>query len=231
MKDCLFVFDLDDTLYPERDFVRSGFSVVDEYLSSRLGCEGFLKIALARFERGERGKIFDDSLKDLGVNPDQRIISELVAVYRAHRPEIVFFPGAPEFIAKLGGYGHLAVITDGPLICQKNKASALNLSKWFEEIIFTDLLGKGHSKPDPLAFQMLSEKFSAPPEKSVYLADNPGKDFMAPNQLGWKTIQIVHPGQVRPLKDFKEPYSAKFRAEGFKEAYLILKSLFPTVLK
>ena len=58
MKDCLFVFDLDDTLYPERDFVRSGFLAVDEQVRARLGREGFLKTARARFERGERGKIF-----------------------------------------------------------------------------------------------------------------------------------------------------------------------------
>ena len=116
-------------------------------------------------------------------------------------------------------------------ICQENKAKALKLSKWFEEIIFTDQLGQGHSKPDLLAFQMLSEKFAAPPDKSVYLADNPEKDFVAPNQLGWKTIQIVHPGQVRPLKDFEAPYSAQFRASGFEEAYRILKNLFPAVLK
>ena len=52
------VFDLDDTLYLERDYVRSGFRAVDAWLASR-GILGFFGEAWANFENGLRGKAFD----------------------------------------------------------------------------------------------------------------------------------------------------------------------------
>jgi putative hydrolase of the HAD superfamily len=30
----------------------------------------------------------------------------------------------------------------------------------------------------------------------AYISDNPSKDFLAPNRLGWRTIQFLYPGQV-----------------------------------
>jgi len=55
------VFDLDDTLYLERDYVRSGFRAVDAWLASR-GILGFFGEAWANFENGLRGKAFDRAL-------------------------------------------------------------------------------------------------------------------------------------------------------------------------
>jgi putative hydrolase of the HAD superfamily len=57
------VFDLDDTLYPERDFVLSGFQAVSGWLRLQGGVEGFYDRALATFERGVRGRIFDEVLR------------------------------------------------------------------------------------------------------------------------------------------------------------------------
>jgi putative hydrolase of the HAD superfamily len=31
----------------------------------------------------------------------------------------------------------------------------------------------------------------------VYVGDNPAKDFLAPNALGWTTIQVLHPANLR----------------------------------
>ena len=34
----------------------------------------------------------------------------------------------------------------------------------------------------------------------AYVADNPEKDFVAPNALGWRTIQYLRPGQIHAHK-------------------------------
>ena len=42
----VIVFDLDDTLYLERDFVRSGFAAVDRWVSDRFAISGLLRQSL-----------------------------------------------------------------------------------------------------------------------------------------------------------------------------------------
>jgi putative hydrolase of the HAD superfamily len=33
-------------------------------------------------------------------------------------------------------------------------------------------------------------------EACAYVADNPAKDFIAPNRLGWRSVQLLCPGQI-----------------------------------
>ena len=60
------VFDIDDTLYLERDYVRSGFRAVGEHVARSTGVDGFSDLAFALFEQGLRGHIFDETLLRLG---------------------------------------------------------------------------------------------------------------------------------------------------------------------
>lgn len=56
------VFDIDDTLYLERDYVRSGFLAVEGIVAERFAARGFADQAWAAFERGVRGTIFNECL-------------------------------------------------------------------------------------------------------------------------------------------------------------------------
>jgi putative hydrolase of the HAD superfamily len=56
------VFDLDDTLYPERDGVLSGFGAVDEWLQKTKNVTVVSGLARQTFEEGRRGRIFDEVL-------------------------------------------------------------------------------------------------------------------------------------------------------------------------
>jgi len=55
----LYVLDIDDTLYLERDYVRSGFCAVGRWLAEHQNVEDFFERAWALFEAGARGNIFD----------------------------------------------------------------------------------------------------------------------------------------------------------------------------
>ena len=85
---------------------------------------------------------------------------------------------------------HLALITDGYLQAQRNKVRALDLEQLFERIIYTDEYGKDHWKPSPFPYQLVMESFSAEGSECAYVGDNIEKDFVAPNKLGWLTVQI-----------------------------------------
>lgn len=187
------VFDLDDTLYPEADFVRSGLTAVGEWCQRELGICGFADIAWNLFRDGRRGDILDATFCLLGIPAAKETISRMVAVYRGHSPQIVLPSDSVRCIQELRERWKLGLITDGPSEMQWNKIRALQLEPHFDEIIVTADLGDGLSKPNPRAFIDMEERLCATGAALLYIADNPAKDFVAPRQRQWRTIRIVRP--------------------------------------
>ncbi len=185
------VFDLDDTLFPEREFVQGGFAAVDRWLQGDHAVFGFEPEARRLFAEGLRGRIFDEALRRLGVDGAQTLVPRMVAVYRGHRPQLELFPDAQWALGHFRGRCKLGLITDGYAGTQRNKVAALGLGEGFEAIVFTDDLGRENWKPSPIPFQGLMETLGCPGSACVYVGDNPAKDFLAPNRLGWRTIQVA----------------------------------------
>jgi putative hydrolase of the HAD superfamily len=188
------VLDIDDTLYLERDYVRSGFTALDRWARHELGIDDFGDRAWAAFEAGTRHTIFDDVLVGCGRRADDAVVTELVARYRTHRPEIELQPDAREALERWADDGvELAAITDGPLASQEAKTRALNLEQWIAPVIFTARLGPGRGKPHPAAFELAQESLGVDGKRCVYIADNPAKDFGGPKSLGWRTVRVRRP--------------------------------------
>lgn len=190
------VFDLDDTLYLERDYVRSGIKAVGAWLAERTSCLDFATTATRLWDAGQRDRLFDETLRRLNIAPEPRLVAELVEVYRGHEPSITLADDAAEYLARPGGR-RLALVTDGIASAQRRKIAALRLDRFaFEPIIPTGDLGSGFQKPHRRAFEAVAAAHRVPPEATVYVADNPAKDFLAPRALGWRTVQIDRPGAV-----------------------------------
>jgi putative hydrolase of the HAD superfamily len=190
----VLVLDLDDTIYPERDYVLSGFDSVDRWLSEQRGIAGFANAARAHFQAGKRGNIFDLSLQELGVKEDAAFISTLVNVYREHRPTIEMYEDAAWALAHFRALMKVGIITDGYLVAQRNKVAALGLEAKVDAIIFSDLYGREHWKPSTVPFSKLVEQLGCAHPECIYVADNPTKDFVGARSLGWRTVQIARPG-------------------------------------
>jgi len=191
MMTCI-VLDIDDTLYLERDYVRSGFRAVDRWVAGAIGVSGFFDRAWKAFETGSRGDIFNRCLAGTGVDAPG-VIEQMVGIYRSHAPDITLLPDARRFLDRVSG-GRLAVITDGPLASQRAKADALNLRAWADPIVFTAEHGPGFGKPSPRSFQLVADRLKAQENECCYIADNPAKDFQGPKSLGWRTIRIRRRG-------------------------------------
>jgi putative hydrolase of the HAD superfamily len=199
----LVAFDLDDTLYPERAFVRSGFRVVSEFLQR----EGFIDHAIwpelvKGFEAGVRDRAFDRVLLDAGVVPSKALINTLVEIYRSHRlpegpvqPDIQLHPDAERALARLRLAGlRLGLITDGPVAAQQLKVDALGLADRLDVLILTDQWGRDFWKPNPRAYREVASRLDADPAECVYVGDNPEKDFDGPATAGWaSSIHIRRP--------------------------------------
>lgn len=187
------VLDIDDTLYLERDYVRSGFNAVGAWAKNQFGLEDFAARAWAAFEAGNRGHIFDDVLTSYGRQYPRSVVDEMIDRYRIHDPVIDLAPDVQVALDSWNGVLALAAITDGPLASQKAKSRALALDTWIQHIIFTAELGAGKGKPHRAAFELVQNRSGAEGSRCVYIADNPAKDFIAPKNLGWRTIRIRRP--------------------------------------
>lgn len=220
------VFDLDDTLFLERDYVRSGFRAVSEHLRRAMGRgDDFAGWMWAEFLAGRRERVFDRLVEHFGLGlgamlprcPRKHVfrrppagghasandaawhpaVGELVEVYRNHRPKISPCPGVVEVLDALRRAGwRVGLLTDGFLPAQQYKVDALGLAGRFDAIVFTESLGRDAWKPSPRGFERMEEMLGVPPEACAYVADNPAKDFVAGNRRGWMTLQWRREGQV-----------------------------------
>jgi putative hydrolase of the HAD superfamily len=190
----LIVFDMDDTLYLERDYVRSGFKAVDAWLKKSQGVAGFFECAWRIFEQGTRGIIFDEALKQLGLRSDAALIQNLIEVYRTHTPQIDLAADAQICLRHLRGWKRTALISDGALQSQRAKAQALALGHWIEYLLLTDELGSEYKKPHKKSFETVQKHFNVAADRCLYVADNPSKDFIAPRALAWHTVRVSRSG-------------------------------------
>lgn len=193
------VFDLDDTLYLERDFAFSGFDAVARAFAE---CWGDPATAAARmrwhFDHGQRGRVFDTLLAEHGVPSDRaaELVPRMIGVYREHSPSIKLFSEADDVLTALLGRVCLGLITDGPARMQRNKIEALGLHSCVDHIILTDELGPGMGKPNPAVFERMAVELGVGPRDCVYVADNRAKDFLACNRLGWRSVLVRRPDGV-----------------------------------
>lgn len=183
------VFDLDDTLYLEKDFVMSGFLAVSGHISKKYGIkkEKIFQILKGDFEKGLRRKNFDELIKKLDLKDEK--VENLVDIYGNHRPSIELCTDAKLVLKGLKNKFKLGLITDGHLNVQKNKIFALHLNQYINKIVINDI-AKGKSKSDIRIFENAINKLGIEPKKSVYVGDNPLKDFRNPKKLGMNTIRI-----------------------------------------
>lgn len=211
------VFDLDDTLFPEHQFVMSGFRAVDRYVEGQFGVAGFFGHAESIFSEGNRGTVFNRALEQLGVDPEPPIIAALLNVYREHRPQIDLYEDARWAIAFFGEFSKMGIITDGFLVTQRNKVCALEVASHFSIVIYTDEYGREGWKPSPISYQEVMKALRCSGKECVYIADNPIKDFVAARKLGWKTIRICRKEGEYSSLIAKPGYEADFTIESLYE--------------
>lgn len=191
------IFDLDDTLYPERDYAFSGFAAVASAFQEQLGDPSQTAAQLeALFETEHRPRVFNALLRQRGMPEDTQVSADMIEIYRRHIPKIALYPDADAALTRLRANYKLGLISDGRVVTQTLKLEALRLRPRFDEIIITSELGPDRQKPHPLAFERMAETLGIEHVECVYIADNAAKDFIAPNALGWTTVRVLRPDGI-----------------------------------
>jgi putative hydrolase of the HAD superfamily len=195
------VFDLDDTLYAERDFAVSAFGAADRWAEATHGVTGLGQDMTALLDAGHLGQIFTMVLQAKLPNYAAADLDALRREYLTHEPErLSLFDDARTALDHFTERDDvtLGLITDGTAAVQAAKIAALGIRERFEHVILTGALGASRAfhKPHPLAFEQMQAALAKPGDRLVYIGDNPAKDFQAPNRMGWTTVQVDRPSQA-----------------------------------
>lgn len=180
-------FDLDDTLYKEKDFVESGRNAVAEAIAKATCTDA----ATLRRVMAEGADAFDALLDFLA---SKRIsdytIAEVLDIYRSHKPDISLDAEAEATLTELHRRGtDIALITDGRSLTQRNKIEALGLYRFFAPDRIHISGETGADKHTPLAYMNVANS-AVTPRRLVYVGDNPAKDFVNANLAGWTTVML-----------------------------------------
>jgi len=180
----VIVFDLDDTLYNEIDYLKSAYKSIAIFLEPNHWKPLYSKMfALYRCKMN----VFEFLANTYGVEKDN-----LLDMYRNHNPDIQLFDGVLElFEAIKSKNGKIGLLTDGRSKTQRAKIKSLGIENYIDKIIISEEIGS--EKPNVANFKAIENVL--PAIEYYYFADNLIKDFITAKTLNWKTIALVDNGK------------------------------------
>lgn len=202
------VFDLDDTLYNEKDFVFGGFKEVSIYLSQNFNInqDKIYNRMIDILNKIGRGKIFDIVCEENKININ---IDTLTDIYRNTKPKLKLPEESISVLSKLRSCGYkIGVITDGMSSVQWIKIKQLDLENYVDKIIVTDDFGSDYWKPNKYAYIEIVKYFNINPYEAIYIGDNSTKDFIGAKEVGFKTLRIKNKYSEYVDLDLGEEYEA-----------------------
>ena len=180
----VIVFDLDDTLYNELDYLISAYKSIADFLDKENRNVLFSKMLLL-YRSGE--DVFGFLQENYKIKK-----SKLLLLYRTHKPKLKIDPKIQSLLESIKqNKGHLALLTDGRSFTQRNKIDALGITTFFDYISISEEIEA--EKPSLKGFKLIENNFKK--EKYFYIGDNLNKDFIAPNKLKWTTICLIDNGK------------------------------------
>jgi putative hydrolase of the HAD superfamily len=207
------VFDLDDTLISEKEYMIGGFEAVANEVSRDFRIDGReIFLTIKRLSEESSKNVFNRLLDFYALEYDESYILQLVKTYREHDINIKFYKDVMPVLYVLKGRNiKLGIITDGYKEAQNKKIQSLNCSEIFDSIIITDELGREYWKPHRLSYERTALKLGVSYKEMIYVGDNISKDFIGANKLGIKTIQIIRENRIYGSNVLKGEYEASIK--------------------
>lgn len=185
----IVVFDLDDTLYKEIDFLQSAYCEIATVIETKFSKQEVLSFMMKSYQ--QKQDVFQEVINFYGLTIEKQ---ELLHIYRTHRPKISLAKEARTTLETLQNRGCiLGLLTDGRKTTQSNKIEALGLHNFInqENIIISEEFGS--EKPTMRNYEYFMQHY--PDKRYCYIGDNIRKDFVTPNILGWDTVCLLDDGR------------------------------------
>ena len=209
------IFDLDDTLISEKEYIKSGYRHIAEVIGQRFNInKDQVYIDLFQLFRESPHNVFNRLYEKYHIEYSKEMIIDLVNEYRGHFPDVQYYDDVMQCLNELKVLGiKIGIITDGYAQAQRQKLKAVEADMYFDEIIVTDELGRDYWKPHPKAFEIIKERFGVSFDEMIYVGDNPGKDFYISTIYPIKTVRIFRDGV----------HKDNFYLDGIREDFIIDK--------
>lgn len=212
MKNKIFVFDLDDTLYKEIDFLHSAYREIAQWVELKFSLNDIYPFMLRVYEN--KLDVFSLLIRTYDL-PLKK--GDLLDMYRLHFPIICLDGDIENVLNVLSLNYRLGMITDGRSITQRNKYRALELGRFIDgnDLVISEEFGS--EKPSEKNFLFFQDKYIN--TDFFYIGDNLRKDFITPNRLGWTTICLIDDGRNIHRQDFSCPevYLPQFAINTLKD--------------
>lgn len=193
------VFDLDDTLYSEIDYVRSALAFVGSLVEDTFAVNDASLFLYQAFEI-EKSNTIDALWKARGLPEAAKL--DVITAMRGHEPKINLPLASAKTLQTLSEQNiKWSVLTDGRSLTQRRKLKALGIEGASGIYISEE---RGVSKPALKTFTQIVDDH--PDARGfAYIADNPLKDFVTANALGWKTAMLRDRGDNIHPQDIEVP--------------------------
>ena len=195
-KSRVVVFDLDDTLYKERDYLLSAYREIASLVETRYGAPKGVGDQMLRWWQ-EGKNVFRLLIETYTLD---LTLDDLLTVYRSHVPAIRLDEDIRLLLECLHHHAVLGLISDGRSVTQRHKIEALGLTAYMDEQDILVSEETGFEKPSEAPYRHFMERY--PSCTYYYIGDNPAKDFVAPNRLGWNTVCLLDDGRNIHPQDF-----------------------------
>jgi putative hydrolase of the HAD superfamily len=219
----VIVFDLDDTLYPEQSFFKSGLVSASKYLEKKLPMTW--KSIYAEFLRINelygRKNIFDVFLKQQGVY-SKKLLNSTIQIYRNHDFAIMVDSEMRKFLKSFKN-NSIYIVTDGHKLVQAKKINKLKIKELFQGVYITNCYGIDKQKPSIYCFRKIAIREKIKLSQLVHIADNPKKDFVSLNRCGATTIKTNI--YVNNHEDSRHIFNANYRVNSLEELQKLLHTL------
>jgi len=195
------IFDLDNVLYDEGDYVIAAYRKIASFLSERCSLseeEICSKLVSDLRRKGSMyPRLFNDLLAELKL--DQSLVPDLLKLYASATLDLSLFPDAEDALRVLREQRiKLGLVTNGNVAIQRNKIRLLKLERCFDAIVYAREVGKA-DKPDPEAYRFALEALGVKPEETICVGDNPYTDFWGAKKLGIQTVRVCR-GEFKDVR-------------------------------
>lgn len=211
------VFDLDDTLYKEIDFLKSAYQEIADWLHKSYHKNDVYPFMWQCYRQGKN--VFEAVNQYFELNTPIEIY---LNKYRTHMPQISLSDEVKYVLATCSQKGYtLGLMTDGRELTQRNKINALKLVQYINEADIVISESFGYSKPSKEGYVYFQNKY--PNTQYYYVGDNVKKDFISANLLGWTTICLKDDGRnIHRQTAVEKEFEAKYLIETMSELLGIL---------
>jgi len=216
------VFDLDDTLFPLKEYIDGACRRVADYVHTVYGLAIHNELLEARFAETNTGAETEDALCGLEraivtalgrhfKTIDVSLVNRLAHVYRSHVPSIDLYADAARALALLRALSiPVGLVPGGPSQSQRIKVAALGLAHLVDTIVYpAEMLGGNRTEA---ALRLIELQTGSPLAETVFVGA-PHSSFDSAKQAGMMTVLIrratsthrIPPGNPSPKCDITVP--------------------------